>query len=226
MRTISAACVLAILLTGCVSRELLRFTILSTATVSEENEVKLIRGAQKARGETLHQSALLLFSWGTWSPQIATDKALVEVPGAVALVDGSIWTESVNYLLYTLDRVIVEGTPMIDPRFSYSPLGDVGSTENCPSIRHPQDPPVPVKRVSPNYPLEAVGSQIQGRVLVEYSVLRDGSAQNVRVVAYEPIDVFNRTSILAVERWVFCPIPDGQPDYPNPRRVAIPFLVQ
>ena len=226
MRTTLLACLFLAALPGCVSQDLLRFTVLSTAMVPAPPHEKMIRGTAIARGETTHQSALILFSWGRWSPQAATNAAIASVPGAVALVDGQIWTESTNFLVYTRDRVIVEGTPLIDPMRAAEPIEDVGSAENCPPVRHPLDVPVPIRRISPNYPIEAIGSQIDGRVLVEYSVLRDGSTADVQVVAYEPVDAFNRTSVLAVERWEFCPIPEGQPDYPNPRRVAIPFSVR
>ncbi len=226
MRATLLACLLLVTLLGCVSQDLLRFTVLSTALVPEPSEEGLIRGTETARGESTHQSVLLFFTWGSWSPQAATNAAIGSIPGAVALVDGQIWSESANFLIYTRDRVIVEGTPLIDPRRVAKPVADVGSIENCPAVRHALDPPVPIERVSPNYPLEAIGSQVEGRVLVEYSVQRDGRTTDVSVVAYEPVDAFNRTSILAVERWRFCPIPDGQPDYPNPRRVAIPFGVR
>ncbi|MCA9505174.1 MAG: TonB family protein [Spirochaetaceae bacterium] len=226
MRTILLAGLVLVSLPGCVSHDLLRFTLLSTALVPDAQDVELFRGAQMAHGETTYHSALIFFSWGTWSPQAATNAAIASVPGAVALVDGQISTESFGFLLYSRDRVVVQGTPLIDPRRAAEAVADVGSVEHCPPIRHPFDPPVPIRRVPANYPIEAMGSRIEGRVLVEFSVLRDGSTADVRVVAYEPMDVFNRTSILAVERWEFCPIPDGQPDYPNPRRVAIPFRVR
>jgi hypothetical protein len=45
----------------------------------------------------------------------AVDRAIEQVPGAVALVDGVIKTEGYWFILFGQNSIIVEGLPLIDP---------------------------------------------------------------------------------------------------------------
>jgi len=71
---------------------------------------------------------------------------------------------------------------------------------------------IPVVRIDPQWPREALLEGIEGWVEVEFTVLPDGSVANARVVDSEPRRVFDRSALRAILRWKFKPrIVDGQP---------------
>jgi periplasmic protein TonB len=89
-----------------------------------------------------------------------------------------------------------------DPRSS-SPLG-YGAA--------PGSGLMPVTRVAPIYPTEAVVAGIEGWVEVEFTVRIDGSTADVRILDAQPRNVFNRSAVAAVQRWRFRPpVVDGVP---------------
>ena len=62
--------------------------------------------------------------------------------------------------------------------------------------------------------------------MVELTITRAGHVENAHVVAYEPSRIFNSVSLEAVRQWRYCPLKPGEPDYPNPVRIAIPFSMR
>ncbi len=71
---------------------------------------------------------------------------------------------------------------------------------------------LPVVRIEPQYPREALVKGIEGWVRVEFTILEDGGVDAVEVVASDPRGVFERNAVRAVLRWKFKPrIVDGQP---------------
>lgn len=71
---------------------------------------------------------------------------------------------------------------------------------------------IPVVRIPPQWPREALLEGIEGWVEVEFTVLADGSVTDARVVESEPRRVFDRSALRAILRWKFKPrIVDGQP---------------
>lgn len=70
---------------------------------------------------------------------------------------------------------------------------------------------VPLVRIEPNYPREAVMRGLEGWVRVRFTILPDGSVANPTVVAAEPPRIFNQEAMRAILRWKFRPrIVDGQ----------------
>lgn len=64
---------------------------------------------------------------------------------------------------------------------------------------------VPIVRIQPQYPREALMRGIEGWVRVEFLILEDGSVADVTVVEAQPARIFDRATVRAVQRWKFRP---------------------
>jgi protein TonB len=64
--------------------------------------------------------------------------------------------------------------------------------------------PALVKRVPPVYPPLAVNAQVQGVVILEATVGRDGRVEEVAVLRSLPL--LDRAAIDAVRQWVYAPL--------------------
>lgn len=71
---------------------------------------------------------------------------------------------------------------------------------------------IPLVRIEPQYPRDALRDGLEGYVTVEFTVLEDGSVSDVAVVEAQPPRVFDREAIRAILKWKFKPrIVDGRP---------------
>jgi len=104
----------------------------------------------------------------------------------------------------------------------YKPL----TAADCPTSA--DEPPIvsPILTVPPQYPQAAFRKGVQGRVLMEATILPDGSVRDVEVVESEPPGVFDGVATHAFAKWRYCPLLPGQAEYPNPVRIAIPFSIR
>ena len=69
---------------------------------------------------------------------------------------------------------------------------------------------VPIVRVEPIYPARAAQRNIEGWVLVEFSITPLGTVKNAKVIQSEPGKIFNRSALKAVSKWKYKPrIEDG-----------------
>lgn len=83
---------------------------------------------------------------------------------------------------------------------------------------------IPLVRVPPQYPATALQRGIEGRVLIEFNVGRNGAVNNPRIIASEPERVFDKAAIKAVEQWRYEPkIENGKPKVQQGLRIVIPF---
>lgn len=83
---------------------------------------------------------------------------------------------------------------------------------------------VPLVRVEPRYPAQAMRQGREGRVLVEFTIGRTGSVEAARVVAAEPPGLFDREAIEAVKQWKYNPRIDRGRAVPQPGlRTTISF---
>jgi len=64
---------------------------------------------------------------------------------------------------------------------------------------------VPLVRVNPMYPPRAAARGIKGWVLVEFTVTREGTTENIAVVDADPKGVFERAATNAVEKYRYKP---------------------
>lgn len=70
---------------------------------------------------------------------------------------------------------------------------------------------IPIVRIEPNYPRDALLKGIEGWVRVRITIMPDGSVMNPQVIDSNPRRVFDREALRAVLRWKFRPrIVDGQ----------------
>ncbi|WGL15965.1 TonB family protein [Microbulbifer bruguierae] len=77
--------------------------------------------------------------------------------------------------------------------------------------------PLPIYKPAPRYPRRALAQGMEGYVVVEFTISKNGSVKNPRVVggfdsAGAPTDLFDRSALNAVERFKYRPpMSEGQP---------------
>lgn len=70
---------------------------------------------------------------------------------------------------------------------------------------------IPIVRIEPQYPRDALIKGLEGWVRVRFTILPDGSVADPSVIDAQPPRVFNREAMRAILRWKFKPrIVDGQ----------------
>ena len=60
-----------------------------------------------------------------------------------------------------------------------------------------------IKRALPIYPKYAVKTGIEGTVLINFSIEKDGNVSDIQVVASDHDGLFDATAILGVQKWVY-----------------------
>jgi protein TonB len=86
---------------------------------------------------------------------------------------------------------------------------------------------LPIVKVNPIYPPRAAGRGIEGYVLVEYTVNRDGTVRDVTIIDAEPPGVFNRAAVSAAQRYIYKPrVIDGTPVEVHGVRTRITFELE
>lgn len=100
------------------------------------------------------------------------------------------------------------GAVAIDtPRLSISTAGDVGpylGGLGGGTVTADSDV-IPVARFEPRWPREALINRTEGWVVVEFTILEDGTVQDAVVVESHPGHLFDRSAVRAIERWRFRP---------------------
>jgi len=105
---------------------------------------------------------------------------------------------------------------------------DLGSPARAPSpavgrISRETSGEVPTQQVMPAYPLLALQKNVQGRVVLQVTVGKDGSVQNVRLLTGHPI--LATAVVDAVKQWRYKPIyRDGEPVEAD-RRITVDFVI-
>ena len=70
---------------------------------------------------------------------------------------------------------------------------------------------VPVKRIEPKYPKEAVKNNQEGAVILGFDISKNGTTENIKVIESFPKQVFDRNAITALKQWTYKPrIQGGQ----------------
>lgn len=134
-------------------------------------------------------------------------------------------------------RRAIEEAPPIDPTVTGPAVGqgiDVRQAFGPEEARAGGDPKagfatvdgdaIPLVRIQPEFPEQALKRGIEGRVLVEFDVSAAGTVENARIVAFEPNAVFNDAALRAVRQWRYNPkVVNGRTVRQTGLRIAIPF---
>lgn len=72
------------------------------------------------------------------------------------------------------------------------------------------DQPMPIVRINPAYPANALSRGTEGYVDVMFDITPMGTTTNIRVIAFSPSSVFNSAVIKAVRGWKYKPASDGE----------------
>jgi uncharacterized protein YceK len=113
MKKITFLLLTCILFSSCAHR-ITDFTIISTKNIDLSKASTFTKG--KSRNEGVDKAHIILFiPFGRPHLKEAIDRAIESTPGAVALVDGVVYSKSWWAILYGQSKIIVEGTPLMDP---------------------------------------------------------------------------------------------------------------
>ena len=84
----------------------------------------------------------------------------------------------------------------------------------------------PIVRIEPRYPVQAARDGLQGWVKLRFSIMEDGSVDEVEVIEAEPRRVFDREAIRALRRWKYSPkVGDGKPLKQTGMQVQLDFTL-
>lgn len=71
---------------------------------------------------------------------------------------------------------------------------------------------IPIVRIEPQYPREALIEGISGWVDIEFTIEADGSVSDPKIIASNPRRMFDQNAVRAIYKWKFKPrIEDGKP---------------
>ncbi|WP_221412219.1 hypothetical protein [Dysgonomonas sp. 25] len=105
-----------LLLSSCTYR-IVDFTIISTKNFDLSRAGSFYKGTNRIEGED-KKYIIIIIPTGIPNMKTAIDNTIEKCPGAVALVDGVVYSKSWWFLLYGEESYIVEGTPLIDPQLA------------------------------------------------------------------------------------------------------------
>ncbi len=122
-------------------------------------------------------------------------------------------------IVETIDRTVLDPYEVVQP-----PPG-IGET---PRFVIYDEPPQPIRRVNPEYPTFARRSGIQGTVVLEVEVLRDGSVGAVEVARSLMAGPggLDEAAIRAVRQWEFTPAMSGGQPVAVWARIPIDFQLE
>ena len=105
----------------------------------------------------------------------------------------------------------------------FQPTDMTRPSTTCPAQRASTGDPMPLRRVPPMYPAAALRDNVEGRVLLEFDLSREGLPVQITSVASEPEGYFEQAAITMMKKWRWCQLGDDEPDYPRRIRLAILF---
>ncbi|MCB1593275.1 MAG: energy transducer TonB [Gammaproteobacteria bacterium] len=83
---------------------------------------------------------------------------------------------------------------------------------------------LPIVKVAPQYPQRAASRGIEGYVILEYTVTKQGTVKDPVVIEAEPASIFNRSAISSALRYKYKPrVVDGVPQEVHGVRTRIVF---
>ena len=109
-----ALAALLLVAVGCEQR-IADFTVISTRNVDLSRMGEYQKGATRVRGKDWIPIIVIFRDLRSPDLKLAVDAALNDIPGGVALIDGVIYKKN-WWLVFGEDSLIIEGTPLIDPK--------------------------------------------------------------------------------------------------------------
>lgn len=86
---------------------------------------------------------------------------------------------------------------------------------------------LPIVKVAPQYPRRALSRGIEGYVVVEYTVTKQGTVKDPIVIEAKPESIFNRAAIKSASRYKYKPrVVDGKPIEVPGVRTRITFQLE
>ena len=64
----------------------------------------------------------------------------------------------------------------------------------------------PIVRIEPKYPKQAAEQNIEGSVVLGFTINADGSTDNIKVISADPQGVFDSEAIRALKKWRYKPV--------------------
>jgi len=117
LKLLAVVFLIALFTTSC-TRRITDFTIISSKNVSLSEMGNYKRSAERVTGEDRMHMIIIIPTKLEISVKEALDNTIEATPGCVALVDGVINAENMHFVLYGTSAIIVEGTPLIDPKLA------------------------------------------------------------------------------------------------------------
>lgn len=105
-------------------------------------------------------------------------------------------------------------TPNIDIPLGIDGVPYIGDFMKSQPKRQPQPEPSssgiltdvqPTVRIPPQYPPRALRAGIEGKVTVEFTIAKDGSVKDPKIISADPENIFNDAVLRALQRWKFEP---------------------
>lgn len=73
-------------------------------------------------------------------------------------------------------------------------------------------PPTLIRKVPPRYPFKSLVDKVNGLVVIQFTVSKDGKVENPRIVCSDPKRRFDAAALDSVREWLYRPATrDGQP---------------
>ena len=111
------------------------------------------------------------------------------------------------------------GVPLLIAAFFICDLG--GAQNRNQDYVTVSDGPGPIKRVEPNYPDLARKAHIQGDVVCEVIIGRNGKVDRIRVLSGHPL--LAKAAMVAVKQWEWAPLVLGKKTYRVRNFVVVKF---
>jgi len=85
----------------------------------------------------------------------------------------------------------------------------------------------PIVRMEPKYPVQAARDGINGYVVMRFTIMEDGSVDNVEVIEAEPKRVFDKEAVRALKKWKYKPrIEEGKAIQQPGMKVRLDFNLE
>jgi len=127
MKKIILLSIIALIVSSCTHR-LVDFTMISTKNIDFSDAGEFERADQRVEGED-RVYYLITIPLGIPNMEEAIDKAIEKTPGAIALVDGVVYSKSMWFVLTGYNSYLVEGTPLVDP--TMADKGEFSKYNHC-----------------------------------------------------------------------------------------------